>query len=227
MWKTIVIFSLINTIQGLQIEEFYIENRPYIGNDVNIICNYNLQNDKLFSFKMYFNNTEIYNYSPPNDPITTVHNITNLYINSDLSTQNSILLSSVSIYNKGIYTCEVTTVAPFFLTDKETLYLSVLPARSIKSTSKKPSIILIPSILTQNLTPSTPSLNQNLTTTILSPINISKITSNYIFFVCILLFIMYILLIHIIIFLLFCKFKKTNYNDNTYINFEQIDNFEV
>lgn len=44
------------------------------GNNVKLLCNYDMEGDKLYSIKWYRNGHEFYRYIPTDNPQTTIFN---------------------------------------------------------------------------------------------------------------------------------------------------------
>ncbi|KAL9877141.1 uncharacterized protein LOC119642928 [Glossina fuscipes] len=83
-----------------------------------LICNYDIENDTLYSVKWYRGRREFYRYTPKENPAWKIFSLTNPGINVDINHSNAshVWLSKVALAISGKYACEVSADAPSFHT---------------------------------------------------------------------------------------------------------------
>jgi len=88
-----------------------------IRNDrVELVCNYDMEGDKLYSVKWYRNGQEFYRYIPTDTPDTTVFPYIGIDVDEYKSTETRIILRRVDLNTSGMFRCEVSGEAPLFQT---------------------------------------------------------------------------------------------------------------
>ncbi|CAB4060782.1 unnamed protein product, partial [Lepeophtheirus salmonis] len=87
------------------------------GQQTRLRCNYDLENDNLYSVKWYFNDQEFYRYIPSDSPkVTIFHHLPGIRVDRSLSSEKEIVLDNVDFDASGKYSCEVSADAPMFQT---------------------------------------------------------------------------------------------------------------
>jgi len=124
----IVKFALIVStgVSGLELVKFSIPDHAIQGENVELLCDYDLQGDKLYSVKWYRNGQEFYRYIPTDNPSTAVFRHPGLYINEYKSTETKIYLRNVDHETTGLYRCEISGEAPLFQTASQETVLVVV-----------------------------------------------------------------------------------------------------
>ena len=85
---------------------FYSSKRVYErgkGEDLELVCNYDLEGDKLYSVKWYRNNQEFYRYIPTDNPSTAVFRQPGLIVNEYRSSETNIFLRRVDLMTTGLF----------------------------------------------------------------------------------------------------------------------------
>ncbi|ALC39911.1 beat-Ic, partial [Drosophila busckii] len=87
------------------------------GSNALFICNYDMENDTLYSVKWYKGKREFYRYTPKENPAMKVFAMTSgLNVERNLSNQSHVVLQSVPLNISGKFTCEISVEAPTFQT---------------------------------------------------------------------------------------------------------------
>ncbi|XP_026685041.1 uncharacterized protein LOC103516998 [Diaphorina citri] len=86
------------------------------GEDLTLVCRYDLNNDTLYSIQWYFNHKQFFLHFPSLTPHSRV--VPEMHIDVDLTRSNS---SAVTLQNApreltGYYKCQVSADAPLFTT---------------------------------------------------------------------------------------------------------------
>ncbi|XP_023162313.2 uncharacterized protein LOC111593659 [Drosophila hydei] len=87
------------------------------GSNALFTCNYDMENDTLYSVKWYKGKREFYRYTPKENPAMKVFAMTSgLNVERNLSNQSHVVLQSVPLNISGKFTCEISVEAPTFQT---------------------------------------------------------------------------------------------------------------
>ncbi|XP_030375053.1 uncharacterized protein LOC115624490 [Scaptodrosophila lebanonensis] len=87
------------------------------GSNALLTCNYDMENDTLYSVKWYKGKREFYRYTPKENPAMKVFAMTSgLNVERNLSNQSHVVLQSVPLNISGKFTCEISVEAPTFQT---------------------------------------------------------------------------------------------------------------
>jgi hypothetical protein len=73
------------------------------GEDLELVCNYDLEGDKLYSVKWYRNAQEFYRYIPTDNPSTAVFRQPGLIVNEYRSSETNIFLRMVDLMTTGLF----------------------------------------------------------------------------------------------------------------------------
>ncbi|XP_025018075.1 uncharacterized protein LOC107361825, partial [Tetranychus urticae] len=126
---------LLGTIESIKLRRFGVPGAVANGSSVWLHCDYDLENDSLYSVKWYKNYEEFYGYLPSSNGIQ--HKVfPQRGINIDLLKSNSthVCLESIDLNTEGTFGCEVSTEAPVFRTVKaeKDLRIYVSPTSHLK-----------------------------------------------------------------------------------------------
>ncbi|GBM04304.1 hypothetical protein AVEN_146183-1 [Araneus ventricosus] len=100
------------------------------GESVELICSYELDEDKLYSVKWYKDDVEFYRYVPNDWPPGQFLPLQGVRVDLSKSGSQSVYLRNVDLNSAGVYRCEVSAEAPEFQTveaEKEMKVLGKLP----------------------------------------------------------------------------------------------------
>ncbi|KDR20029.1 hypothetical protein L798_05264, partial [Zootermopsis nevadensis] len=89
---------------------------PYIlrGEMALLQCQYDLENDRLYSVTWYKDHEEFYRYVPKSHPPQHSYPLEGIKVDHHLSDSQEVLLKNVNLKASGIYRCEVSAEAPSF-----------------------------------------------------------------------------------------------------------------
>ncbi|XP_071742783.1 uncharacterized protein [Lepeophtheirus salmonis] len=126
----IQLFFLQGCVAVRLLEDSVIPPHALRGQQTRLRCNYDLENDNLYSVKWYFNDQEFYRYIPSDSPkVTIFHHLPGIRVDRSLSSEKEIVLDNVDFDASGKYSCEVSADAPMFQTASTSgiLYVVDLP----------------------------------------------------------------------------------------------------
>ncbi|KAI5716729.1 hypothetical protein M8J76_011304 [Diaphorina citri] len=110
------------------------------GEDLTLVCRYDLNNDTLYSIQWYFNHKQFFLHFPSLTPHSRV--VPEMHIDVDLTRSNS---SAVTLQNApreltGYYKCQVSADAPLFTTleKSQLVIVAELPSDRPKIAIEKP-----------------------------------------------------------------------------------------
>ncbi|XP_055386346.1 probable serine/threonine-protein kinase DDB_G0282963 [Condylostylus longicornis] len=86
------------------------------GDNANLTCHYDLENDTLYSIKWYKGKREFYRYTPKEDIPMKVFTVTGINVERSMSNASNVMLISMEPNSNGKYSCEVSADAPTFHT---------------------------------------------------------------------------------------------------------------
>ncbi|VVC38089.1 Immunoglobulin-like domain,Immunoglobulin-like fold,CD80-like, immunoglobulin C2-set [Cinara cedri] len=87
----------------------------YIGDSVQLFCDYDMQMDTLYSVTWYKDNEEFYRYVPSSSPLDKhSFNMDGITVDKLHSDNKRVTLISANLLMNGEYKCEVSAEAPFF-----------------------------------------------------------------------------------------------------------------
>ncbi|XP_015908486.1 uncharacterized protein [Parasteatoda tepidariorum] len=110
------------------------------GESVELICSYQLDEDKLYSVKWYKDDVEFYRYVPNDWPPGQFLPIQGVKVDLSKSGSQSVYLRHVDLNSGGMYRCEVSAEAPEFQTvaAEKRMTVFVLPTEGPKITGGVP-----------------------------------------------------------------------------------------
>ncbi|XP_054742274.1 uncharacterized protein LOC129247249 [Anastrepha obliqua] len=104
-------------IAGLKDVSVTIPQAVKRGSNALLICNYDMENDTLYSVKWYKGRREFYRYTPKENPAMKVFPMAaGLNVERNLSNQSHVVLLAVPLNISGKFTCEISVEAPTFQT---------------------------------------------------------------------------------------------------------------
>lgn len=86
------------------------------GDSAMLACNYDIENDTLYTVKWYKGRREFYRYTPKENPAMKIFKLPGINVESTLSNQSHVTLVSVPLSITGKFSCEVSADAPSFHT---------------------------------------------------------------------------------------------------------------
>ncbi|XP_055680492.1 uncharacterized protein LOC129788436 isoform X1 [Lutzomyia longipalpis] len=86
------------------------------GDNANLICNYDMEGDILYSVKWYKGRREFYRYTPKENPAMKIFLQPGISVERTLSNESQVVLTAVDTTLSGKFSCEVSADAPSFHT---------------------------------------------------------------------------------------------------------------
>lgn len=126
LWGYLVGLTLLKGVTSIRLISFSVPDHAIQGEDVELVCNYDLEGDKLYSVKWYRNAQEFYRYIPTDSPSTAAFRLPGLMVNEYRSTETNIVLRRVDLMTTGLFRCEVSGEAPLFQTASQEKVLVVV-----------------------------------------------------------------------------------------------------
>ncbi|XP_034195108.1 uncharacterized protein LOC117611268 [Osmia lignaria lignaria] len=122
-------FMLHSGILALRMTALQIPQHVVLNETVRMQCNFNLDNEVLYSVKWYKDGHEFYRYLPRDVPSVQTFRVTGVNVNTQNSTERAVVLNNVNLISSGRYRCEVSAEAPAFQTvsDHADMTVVVLP----------------------------------------------------------------------------------------------------
>ncbi|XP_028895537.2 uncharacterized protein Cadm2_1 [Zeugodacus cucurbitae] len=104
-------------IAGLKDVSVTIPQAVKRGSNALLTCNYDMENDTLYSVKWYKGRREFYRYTPKENPAMKVFPMAaGINVERNLSNQSHVVLLAVPLNISGKFTCEISVEAPTFQT---------------------------------------------------------------------------------------------------------------
>ncbi|XP_050421947.1 uncharacterized protein LOC126834218 [Adelges cooleyi] len=88
----------------------------FMGDSVQLFCNYDMQMDKLYSVTWYKDNEEFYRFVPSSKHLKHSYNMDGITVDHAHSDSKKVTLRYANLLMNGEYKCEVSAEAPFFTT---------------------------------------------------------------------------------------------------------------
>ncbi|UXI19737.1 riboflavin kinase [Sarcoptes scabiei] len=107
---------LIESIDSLRITLLDIPSPLVVGESTELTCNYDLEDNVLYSFKWYKDGIEFYRYVPRDYPPIQFLKMSGINVDVHKSTKKSVFLQNVNLSTRGKYRCEISAEAPTFVT---------------------------------------------------------------------------------------------------------------
>ncbi|XP_029676995.1 uncharacterized protein LOC115243866 isoform X1 [Formica exsecta] len=114
--STICAATYARETNGLRMLQLIVPKHVVLGQNIRLECNFNLDDEKLYSVKWYKDGNEFYRYVPQEQPPAMAFNLPGVTAIIHNSTKRTVILSSVNLMSTGRYRCEVSAEAPSFQT---------------------------------------------------------------------------------------------------------------
>ncbi|XP_060835079.1 uncharacterized protein LOC132918042 [Rhopalosiphum padi] len=88
----------------------------FMGDSVQLFCDYDMQMDKLYSVTWYKDNEEFYRYVPTSKHLKHSFSMDGITVDHIYSDNKKVTLRYANLLMNGEYKCEVSAEAPFFTT---------------------------------------------------------------------------------------------------------------
>ncbi|XP_055905701.1 uncharacterized protein LOC129941159 isoform X2 [Eupeodes corollae] len=116
IWMITLFIFVPEFIVGLKDVSVTIPQAVRRGGNALFICNYDMENDTLYSVKWYKGRREFYRYTPKENPAMKTFPSAGINVERNLSNQSHVVLLAVPLSISGKFTCEISVEAPSFLT---------------------------------------------------------------------------------------------------------------
>ncbi|XP_076300365.1 uncharacterized protein LOC143218797 isoform X2 [Lasioglossum baleicum] len=116
-------------VVALRMTALQIPQHVVLNETVRMQCNFNLDDETLYSVKWYKDGHEFYRFVPQDKPRVQTFAVPGVNVNTYNSTEKSVVLKNVNLTSTGRYRCEVSAEAPAFQTvsDHADMTVVVLP----------------------------------------------------------------------------------------------------
>lgn len=84
------------------------------GEQAQLLCQYDLQSDRLYSVTWYKDHEEFYRYVPRSNPAQLSYKMDGIKVDHQLSDAQKVVIRNVNLKASGLYRCEVSAEAPSF-----------------------------------------------------------------------------------------------------------------
>lgn len=111
---------------GLHMRSVRVPEYVKVGQTPPLVCDYDIQNDQLYSVKWYKDNMEFYRYVPRDTPQKQEFSVTGIKVVLVTSDETKVYLDKVSLVSSGTFMCEVSSEAPRFKTVEARADLTVI-----------------------------------------------------------------------------------------------------
>ncbi|ODN04720.1 B-cell receptor CD22 [Orchesella cincta] len=104
---------------------------PYVreGDTAILRCQYDLDDDKLYTMKWYKGAQEFFRFTPKESPPIKTFPLFGLEVDPILSNSSVLALANVDLNMTGRYSCEVTKDYPDYTTGVKTCQMNVIVSR--------------------------------------------------------------------------------------------------
>ncbi|XP_034826756.1 uncharacterized protein [Maniola hyperantus] len=109
LWKHVLVESI--HIKELQVPGIAAEGRQAL-----LGCQFDLEGDDLYSVKWYKDGREFYRYVPSNDKAISYFTMPGVFVDVTHSSSTMVALEHLTKDSAGLYRCEVSGEAPYFVT---------------------------------------------------------------------------------------------------------------
>ncbi|XP_076653129.1 uncharacterized protein LOC143359227 [Halictus rubicundus] len=123
------VLMLHSGVVALRMTALQIPHHVVLNETVRMQCNFNLDDERLYSVKWYKDGHEFYRFVPQDKPKVQTFVVPGVHVNTHKSTEKSVVLQNISLTSAGRYRCEVSAEAPAFQTvsDHADMMVVVLP----------------------------------------------------------------------------------------------------
>ncbi|XP_076066459.1 cell adhesion molecule 2-like [Oratosquilla oratoria] len=119
IWINVSVFILLCLagVSSISVKNVSVPSHEIKGQGVQLLCEYDLEGDKLYSVKWYKGVKEFYRYIPADKPPMQVFEWPGVQVDLSKSNDRKVALRDISLDSSGKYKCEVSAEAPSFHTD--------------------------------------------------------------------------------------------------------------
>ncbi|XP_039751318.1 uncharacterized protein LOC120627390 [Pararge aegeria] len=109
LWKHVL-------VESIRIKELQVPGVAAEGGQALLGCQFDLEGDELYSVKWYKDGREFYRYVPSNDEAISYFSMPGVFVDVSHSSSTMVALDHLTKDSAGLYRCEVSGEAPYFVT---------------------------------------------------------------------------------------------------------------
>jgi len=110
----------------LGLTELAVPTHKMVGEDVKLVCRFDMDGEKLYSVKWYRNEQEFYRYVPNDRPKLQIFPQSGITVERSRSSKQHVTLKHLQQEASGTYRCEVSAEAPSFRTKHREMHMVVV-----------------------------------------------------------------------------------------------------
>ncbi|RWS26839.1 hypothetical protein B4U80_03340, partial [Leptotrombidium deliense] len=110
---------MIRALNTLKISEFKVPDKVNAGDEVQLICVYDLEGDALYTLKWYRDEKEFFRLEPKATPKIQFFNVAGINVDEYNSNETSVILKNVNNLTSGTFSCEISAEVTFQTVDLE------------------------------------------------------------------------------------------------------------
>ncbi|XP_042885680.1 cell adhesion molecule 1-like [Penaeus japonicus] len=114
------------SVEALRLKSVTVPSHQITGASVELECNYELEDDVLYSVKWYRGENEFFRYVPADSHPMQVFDLPGVSVDTALSDSRKVTLRTVSLQSSGKYKCEVSADMPSFHTESRSSEMLVV-----------------------------------------------------------------------------------------------------
>lgn len=119
-WSILVLGLLqIGLGSCLKLLELSVPTHKLVGEEVKLVCKFDMEGDTLYSVKWYRNEQEFYRFVPNDRPKLQIFPQKGIRVERSKSSRQHVFLFDLQLEASGTYRCEVSAEAPSFRTKHE------------------------------------------------------------------------------------------------------------
>lgn len=103
----------------LKLMELSVPTHKLVGEEVKLVCKFDMEGDTLYSVKWYRNEQEFYRFVPNDRPKLQIFPQKGIRVERSKSSRQHVFLFDLQLEASGTYRCEVSAEAPSFRTKHE------------------------------------------------------------------------------------------------------------
>ncbi|CAH2263450.1 jg13909 [Pararge aegeria aegeria] len=103
-------------VESIRIKELQVPGVAAEGGQALLGCQFDLEGDELYSVKWYKDGREFYRYVPSNDEAISYFSMPGVFVDVSHSSSTMVALDHLTKDSAGLYRCEVSGEAPYFVT---------------------------------------------------------------------------------------------------------------
>ncbi|RWS15529.1 uncharacterized protein B4U79_07453, partial [Dinothrombium tinctorium] len=108
-----------SVLHCLRITEFRVPERVNAGDEVHLICVYDLQGESLYTLKWYREEKEFFRLEPKANPKKQFFNVAGINVDEENSNETTVILKNVDNSTSGVFSCEISAEVTFQTVNEE------------------------------------------------------------------------------------------------------------